>query len=100
MLARTLFWLGGKLSRIKTPHRVYEFDFDSFVRGEKGPAERRWLPCGFSIRLLKWSSQLDWDHWDHWALVHDGCASTPCYECGGCVCGDDEEIHGGSIRNT
>lgn len=83
--AKTLFWAAGNLPRIKTPRRTYEIvSFDPFeTERSKGYT---WGPCQTSINMLKWSCQLDWDHWDHWALVHNECNPQPCTECGGCRC--------------
>lgn len=83
--------LGGYLSRIKTWQRTYELvdrDEDGF---DFRPVGRTWMSCAASVRLEELAMQLDWDHWDHWALIHDDCDPTPCPECGGCVC--DERNH-------
>lgn len=85
-LAKTTYKLGGWLSKVKTPTRTYALvSIDPFVTE---PAGRRWSACGPSMWLLKKSMRLDWEHWDHWALVHDKCNPVPCLDCGGCSCDD------------
>lgn len=84
--ARVVYWISGKLSRIKTSQRVWgwneetkAFDVDDGYRK---------LPCVISIILLEKSMDLDPAHWDHWALRHDDCHRVPCPDCGGCDCTD------------
>lgn len=89
--AKLAFRLGGYLSRIKTPQRCYELVHTDDGDFESRPVGRIWTSCVASVRLEKLSMRLDWDHWDHWALIHDDCDPTPCPECGGCVC--DELKH-------
>ena len=72
-LAKIIYWLSGKLSRIQTMQQMYTLE------GE--PAGKVKLPCEPSLRLLGWSMQLDWKHWDHWATRREG-SGIPC-ECGG-----------------
>lgn len=91
-LAKALFWLSGQLGRIKTYKRYYRFDPTRWDRPEDAPlpkmkpAGRHWTSCTLSSRLMGQSMQLDWDHWDHWACVHDTCGGDRCAECGGIAC--------------
>lgn len=86
--AKALFRVAGLLSRIKTPRRTYTLvSTHPFVTE---PSERRWLPCETSVRLIKLSMRLDWEHWDHWACVHDDCHGLPCPDCGGVNCYEPE----------
>lgn len=86
-LAKTVYWLSGALSYIKTPQRVYEID--SLEPYTSKPSGRIWLPCSWSMDLLLWSAQLDRTHWDHWAIVHTDCGGLWCPDCGGFICGAD-----------
>lgn len=89
VLAKAMFWCGGKLSHVKTPHTTHLIvSFDPFVT--EASEKKSWLPCELSMKLLKLSMWLDWDHWDHWALVHSDCDPSPCAVCGGCSCPDDD----------
>jgi hypothetical protein len=90
---RAKFWfrLGGWLGHIKTPQLTYRYGNGTYiperfdVTNPDVTRHRRWLPCSLSFTLLLWSQQLDWDHWDHWALKHD--VTEPiCKECGGIIC--------------
>jgi hypothetical protein len=51
---------------------------------------RRRRPVLRMLRAL--SMQLDWDHWDCWAVVHEGCDPMPCEVCGGCRCVDIDVV--------
>lgn len=88
--AKIAFRIGGYLSRIKTLQRTYTL-VDTGGAFKFRPAGRVWTSCALSARLEKLSMQLDWDHWDHWALIHDECDPAPCPECGGGIC--DELKH-------
>jgi len=89
--AQLLHRVAGWLHSVKTLQRTYELgrDGDDLFTF----AGWRWLPCVTSTRLMERAMQMDWDHWDHWALVHDDCRTEQCPACGGCVCldaaGDD-----------
>lgn len=88
-LAKTLYWIGGKLSKIQTPRKTYRLvSTHPFVTE---PAGRRWSSCQTSMRFLQWSMRLDWDHWGHWALQHNDCEPQPCPQCGGCFCPEEDD---------
>jgi hypothetical protein len=88
-LAKAAYGVGGWLSKVKTPTMSRRLvTADPFVTD---PDRRVWLPCGPSIWLTRKSMQLDWGHWDHWALIHDKCAPVPCAVCGGCSCDDESD---------
>jgi hypothetical protein len=74
--AKTVFWISGHLSRIRTMQKMYGHDED----WQWMPAGEMKLPCVLSVRLLEFSMQLDWDHWDHWATDNGGIIRC---ECGG-----------------
>ncbi len=83
-LSKALYWASGKLSKIKTPRTTYRLiSVDPFITE---PAGRHWGPCRAAITTMKWSARLDWEHWDHWSMVHKNCDPVPCAVCGGCVC--------------
>lgn len=87
ILAKILHYVAGLLSRIKTYQRFYTLDsFDPPVFTLAG---RHWSSCGLSTRLMGGAMRLDWDHWDHWACVHDQCNPSPCATCGGLKCADE-----------
>jgi hypothetical protein len=87
-VAKALYVVGGYLSRVRTPRRTRRlvgYDQENH-RLITEPGAWRWSPCRTSMRMLKLSMRLDWDHWDHWALQHRECNPEPCRECGGCKC--------------
>jgi hypothetical protein len=90
-VARAVFWLSGKLTRIKTPQRFYRIiSINEDAVGDEPfmvtrRTKRRWHSCRTSTRLMSLSLRIDPLHWDHWALVHDTCAGERC-SCGGNVC--------------
>lgn len=86
-LAKLLFTASGWLSRIKTWQRWYELDNSDPPRTVVGG--RHWYDCNLSIKMMQKSLELDWDHWDHWACIHDWCDPHPCPECGGYRCDDE-----------
>jgi hypothetical protein len=89
-VAKGVLRVSGWLTRVRTPQRTFrivEFTEDGFVTE---PSGRVWLPCRTSIWLLKLSSRLDEEHWDHWALKHDECDGVPCMACGGRICEPDD----------
>ena len=91
-MAKLVYRISGKLSRIKTPRRTYTLNYDEVTdtfSSYRNP-KRDWLPCQISFKLLSKSMSMDPDHWDHWALVHDTCEGTVCDDCKGIVCGKDE----------
>ena len=88
-LAKTVFWAACGLSHVRTPQKVRQVvSQDPLVTV---PAGRKWVPCRMSFRLLNLSVLLDWEHWDHWARQHNGCNALLCPECGGGICGWEEE---------
>lgn len=89
-LAKALFRASGHLSKVKTPQRWYELPPNADDRIELQFGGWWWASCPATFRLLDLSMQLDWDHWDCWALRHEGCDPKPCDECGGCRCEFDE----------
>jgi len=95
-LAKILYTISGWLTKIKTPQRVYKITFNDASSGftKTRVERRRWMPWPFAMKVLGWSMKLDWDHFDHWACVHEHCNPSPCAECGGLTCqwDDEEEI--------
>jgi hypothetical protein len=90
-LAKAVFWLSGQLARIRTPQLTHRFIWDSPDAAPRlGDAQRRWLPCRMSLRLMDLSTRIDPVHWDHWAGVHPGCDGEPCTGCGGVDCPHQE----------
>lgn len=99
LLARSLFWVSGKLAWIKTPQRLFRVVWDtepgdpdpSFhtVRNEK----RTWLICRPSVKLLSVAMHQAWDHWSHFALDHGqhltDCTRCPDWRCRGWIHPDD-----------
>lgn len=92
-MARRLVWVSGQLGRIKTPSYYYTVvSSDPFVTERS--KERHWSTWQFSYRLLSWAMHLDWVHWPHWALNHEGCLAGPhetCGVCGGVICDWDDD---------
>lgn len=88
--AKWLYKLSGHAAKIKTRTRTYRLTYINSETGEMRtqPSGHAWVPNPFSMWLLKQSWRLDWDHWDHWALVHDKCEPIPCAVCNGCLCAD------------
>jgi hypothetical protein len=90
--AKTVFILGGLLSRVQTYQRVYAMNWDGpKTKPEFTPAGRRWLSCSASMKLMHLSERIDPGHWEHWALSHEDCPAIPCPRCGGQLCPDDED---------
>jgi hypothetical protein len=88
-LAKRLYAIGGKLSRIKYPTRTYTLEWkDGEPDWTSQYAGRAWLPIHLSTKCLEWSLDLDPEHWDHWALVHESCENRPCPSpcCDGEIC--------------
>lgn len=86
-LAKALYWASGIVAKIKTRQTMYKMvSVDPFVTEVAG---RHWQACRLSMKMLKWSCQLDMEHWDHWACRHDKCDATYCAMCGGWLCGID-----------
>jgi hypothetical protein len=80
-LARWLLTASGWLAHIHTPQRMYGSE-------DGAPLEyvgRRWTQCVASVRLLELAEEMDAEHFDHWALIHDGCDGWLCLKCGGWV---------------
>jgi hypothetical protein len=85
--AQALYWASGKVAKIKTRQTYYKLvSFDPFTTEVAG---RHWVSCRLSMKMMKWSMKLDWEHWDHWACIHEHCDPAPCAVCGGWVCGID-----------
>lgn len=81
-LAKTVYWLSGQCSRIRTWQRYYEMPVGAPL-DDLRPAGRHWTSTSLTWKLLALSTRLDPQHFDHWALVHDHCATLPCRDCGG-----------------
>lgn len=95
-LAKILYRLSGQLTRIKTYSQFYSLEMtDNLETGEVDfhpeSIGRRWSSWQFAYTVLSWSTKFDWDHWDHWALIHDKCDWTECSTCGGRICGPYED---------
>lgn len=95
-LAKISYWLAGELTRIKTKQQTWSWENpqEMFESDPNKPlpemkmvkAGRVWLPCRFSLILLGLSEDLDYKHWDHWALEHRLCEDGhTCPDCGGHV---------------
>jgi hypothetical protein len=93
-LAKACFWLSMKLMHVKTWQRFYTYnpedweDAQTFLAA-KPEVNWRWSSCQLAWKLNGWSQQLDWDHWEHWACVHETCDPVRCGVCGGFICSDD-----------
>ena len=98
-LAKFVYWLSGKISRIKSYRMSYRLaNEDEWLAAEGDmemmfqPAGRHWTPIRLTWKLLEWSERLDTKHFEHWALNHENCAQGPCDDCGGLLCSlPDEE---------
>lgn len=99
-LAKAVYWLSGKVSRIKSYRQTYRMaNEDEWLAAEGDmemmfqPDGRQWSSIQLTWKLLSLSERLDREHWEHWALKHTGkCSSHTCEGCGGTVCllEDDE----------
>lgn len=86
LLARAVFWMSGKLARIKTRQRLYRVVWDT----EPGHSEPSFhtvlekgktrLMCRPAVKLMGVAMHLAWDHWDHFALDHSQ-HLTDCVRC-------------------
>jgi hypothetical protein len=101
-LAKIAYWLSGQLTRIKTNQMTYEWvnpqEWMDSIAGEElpeldmRPAGKSKLPCRLSMKMLQWSDDLDYKHWDHWALDHTNCnEGYTCTQCGGHIDPPQEE---------
>lgn len=99
LVAKGLYKLSGLLTGIKTYANFYSIDMEVTADPE-GMKDwelhttyvgRRWGSWQFAYTVLNWSLKLDWEHWDHWALIHETCGWTPCTECKGRICGPFED---------
>ena len=98
-LAKAVYWLSGKVSKIKTYRMTYRLaNEDEWLAAEGDmemmfqPAGRMWSSIKLTWTLLTWSERLDREHWEHWALKHTGrCAARPCDNCKGTVCSLEDE---------
>jgi hypothetical protein len=91
-LAKTLFRVAGWLSKVRTYQRYYTYEGEDPTPDAFKLAGRHWSSCTLSLIVLDLSMQLDWDHWDCWAVVHEGCDPMPCEVCGGCRCADIDVV--------
>ncbi len=88
LVAKALYAVGGLLSRIQVPTRMYEWDPET---GEFTRLAWQWFSWSVGYRIaLDWSPEWDHKHWDHWALDHANCGGTYCIGCKGRVCGHYE----------
>lgn len=93
-LAKAVYWLSGKVSRIKSYRMTYRLaNEDEWLAAEGNmemmfqPAGRAWGSIKLTWALLELSNRWDKEHFDHWALVHTGaCSSEECSECHGMIC--------------
>lgn len=93
-LAKSVYWLSGKVSRIKSYRMTYRMANEDEWLAAGGdmemmfqPAGRRWSSIQLTWTLLGLANRWDKVHFDHWALKHTGrCASHDCPDCGGVVC--------------
>lgn len=84
-IAKFLYGLGGYLTRVKIPTRMYEWDSET---NEFSRLPWRWFGWSLGYKIgLGWSPEWDYKHWDHWALDHKGCRPSYCLGCKGYVCG-------------
>jgi hypothetical protein len=85
--AKALYWISGKLMKIKTPQRMYCYEgLDDNGEAIMSHGEWRWFVCVTSIRFLDWSMDVKGGHWEHWALRYTDehrVYMTRCEECGG-----------------
>jgi hypothetical protein len=96
VVAKALYRVGGRLSRVKTYQRFYTLDSmnPDALEGEPicefSPGGRHWTPCRLSMWLLGESMQIDWDHWPHWTCDYSGRSDAVlCQVCGGMVCPEE-----------
>ena len=103
-VAQAIYHVAGYLSRIKTPKRMHRWipREEREARGLQDDGSALYTePSGWcmtpnnpSMSLLTLSMQLDWDCWDHWALVHDENCTNPrtCPDCGHEMCDRPDDI--------
>lgn len=93
-LAKSVYWLSGKVSRIKSYRMTYRLTNEEEWLAAEGdmemmfqPAGRMWMPIQLTWKLLNLANRWDKKHFDHWALKHTGaCSSEECPECHGMIC--------------
>lgn len=91
-LAKLLITLGGQLSRIRTPQRIYQVEWDQESDNYDFTYQgRRWMPCSWGTKLLVSAWHIDPEHFDHWGLEHDTCSDGKCEDCGGDLCSKDKD---------
>lgn len=97
-LAKFVYWLSGKVSRIKTYRMTYRLaNEDEWLANPDmemmfKPAGRAWSSIKLTWTLLELSNRWDKQHFDHWALKHTGaCSAHYCVECKGMVCTLEDE---------
>lgn len=95
-LAKGVFKVSGLLFYVKTYQRFWLLDLDAglsdLLDSKRRHDGRHWSSCALSMRLLGWSENIDPQHWDHWALVHDDEPATRCRDCGGYICARKERM--------
>lgn len=98
-LAKSVYWLSGKVSRIKSYRQTYRLANEEEWLAAEGdmemmfqPAGRAWSSIQLTWKLLGLAESLDRKHFDHWALKHTGrCSAGPCDECKGVICNLEDE---------
>lgn len=98
-LAKAVYWLSGKVSKIKSYRMTYRLANEEEWLAADGDLEmmfqpdgRQWMPIRLTWTLLSLSNRLDWEHFDHWALKHTGaCKAHFCTKCKGMVCTLEDE---------
>ena len=98
-LAKAVYWLSGKVSRIKSYRMTYRLANEEEWLAAEGdmammfqPDGRRWSSIKLTWTLLSLANRWDKQHFDHWALKHTGaCSSEQCEECGGMICTLEDE---------
>lgn len=92
--AKAVYWLSGKVSRIKSYRMTYRLANQEEWLAAEGdmecmfqPAGRQWGSIKLTWTLLGLAERWDKVHFEHWALQHTGkCASHACDDCGGVIC--------------
>lgn len=97
-LAKMVYWLSGKVSKIKSYRPTYRLQNEDEWIASEGNMEMmfvkdgyRWSSIQLTWKLMDLAQCLDRVHADHWMYVHDGCGEL-CDDCGGMECSwrDDE----------
>lgn len=71
--AKAVYAVASVLLRVRVPHHYHGL-----------PAAKNWYweAPELAFRALRWSEDLDREHWEHWALI-DNEPRERCTECGG-----------------